>query len=406
MKKTIMTTAAAMMCSLCVAANYSINAQGQKTVNVETDVSYIITSQNLTLYVDGDATGSGTGTNWTDAYTTIQAAWDGLPSIIAHDVEIICRAASAPYREEVALTGRVVLPKTAATWPTYPGERVLIRGEHYAYGDCEANAGGAGEITDTAAFGDIAVGDTVFVLDLTGASGLCQSYEVGTVDDIANAPNRIGTTLSATPTTDWKYTVVRTEISGSDNGIDGGTARDFGFQVSGINNVTVMGLLISFQDSCGVSVQDSRRIGIYGCYFKSCDNNGVYTARKSETTVTHCGSYGAGETNAAHHSYLATGTSMLYARYVFGLADPGDGSCFLAGDGSMAFLLNSYVIDGQAGLQAENNSQIWALYTTIGNGDSAAGARVLDDSIVRFTSGANLEGTPSNLTEDSQYVTN
>ncbi|GAJ11060.1 unnamed protein product, partial [marine sediment metagenome] len=180
-----------------------------------------VSTANKTIRVDKAATGEGDGTSWTDAFTTIQDAVNSLEDIILHAYIITVRKGATPYREQVELNS---LPAVN------PSHLILgsltIEGEYYWYGDCEVNVGGAGEITDTGAFADVLVGDKVFILDRNGANNRAQDCEFCVVDDISNVPNRIGTDGMKTPTTKWKYVVVRTEISGSDDGTNGGTARD------------------------------------------------------------------------------------------------------------------------------------------------------------------------------------
>ena len=207
-----------------------------------------LSSANRTIYVDKAATGSGDGTSWADAFTTIMAAVDSIENIVIHDYVIKVRKGATPYRETVYLNS------DPANHPTHIIVGSLtIEAEYSWQGDCEANVGGAGEIVDTGAFADVAVGDKVVVLDLNGANGRCQNYELCTVDNVSNKPNRIGTDGTKTPTTGWIYWIVRTEISGSDNGTDGGTARDNILNLNGIANVTITGFYLTFSDKASIS---------------------------------------------------------------------------------------------------------------------------------------------------------
>lgn len=168
-----------------------------------------------------------------------------------------------PYRETVYLNSNPAVNPAHAILGS-----LIIRAEHYAYGACEANVGGAGEITDTGAFGNIEVGDRVFVLkhDDGSAAELC------TVDDISNQPNRIGTTGALTPTTNWSYAVVKTEISGSDDGTDGGTARNNVFLLRGIDKVTLYGFYLTWSNDIAVRVRDeSSENWAWGIICENCD---------------------------------------------------------------------------------------------------------------------------------------
>lgn len=213
----------------------------------------------MTVYVDSAAVGTGDGTSWANAFTTIQAAWDSLPTVIAHDVTIKVAEGATPYREEIAVAAKYVVAS------------VTIEGEYYWQGNCAANVGGAGEITNPGAFGLVNVGDKVFILDLNGANGRAQDYEVGLVDSIANAPNRIGTNLAKTPTTNWLYVIVRTEISGSDDGTDPGTARDHCFKLTSVDNIYIYGFYFTFSDLAGIHLVNSRNIYSYYNIFANCD---------------------------------------------------------------------------------------------------------------------------------------
>ncbi len=354
-----------------------------------------------TIYVDGDATGGGTGVSWTDAFTTIQAAVDSLPQIIAHNIDIICRKATNPYRETVDISGHVIIPALDTDiW--HPYERLIIEGEYWGYGDCEANVGGAGEITDTGAFADVQVGDTVIVFDLNGAGGLCQNYQKGVVDDITNIPNRIGTTLTVTPSTNWKYAWMRTEISGSDDGVT--RVRTDNWDIQGVNNVAIKGFLNTFSL---MRITRSKRISCWANYFAHTANGigyGIEFNLHSDGVVYYLGVDGSAVAGTPHQLYC--GYHSWITAFYCGLSGHagGHGIC-LATDTAEILIEYSYFPAGDWALQAENNSQVWAVKCTITNG-VATGARVLDDSIVRFTSGTNNALAVSNLTEGSQYVTN
>ena len=254
------------------------------------------TSGVMTIYVDSAAIGAEDGTSWTNAFTTIQDAWDSLPDIIAHAVTIKVRKGTNPYREQVDVDSRYVIGS------------VTIEGEYHWQGDCEANVGGAGEITDTGAFADVAVGDKVFVLDLNGANGRAQNGQYGTVDSVANVPNRIGTTLTVTPSTGWIYVICRTEISGSDDGTDGGTARDACFSLTSVDNINIYGFYITFSDYYAYEVTNSNNLELKCCIFENCDLDTLIT-QNSACTVWYCylsGLYGA------RVDFLSAGVNYWY----------------------------------------------------------------------------------------------
>lgn len=181
-----------------------------------------------------------------------------------------------PYREQVELNGDPA---------SYPAHVILgtltIAAEYYWYGDCDAQAN-AGEILDaTADFTNVEVGDRVYVTDYNGANGRMQDYEIGTVDDVSQVGSDIvRTTLTKTPTTNWKYYIVKAEISGSDDGLNGGTARDYCFRLNTIDNIKIYGFYLTFSDSEGLYMMDSRSCNFNYNIIDACDmgirTNGGY----------------------------------------------------------------------------------------------------------------------------------
>lgn len=175
---------------------------------------------------------------------------------------------ATPYREIVYLNS---LPATNPT-KTILGS-LSIQAEYFWYAACDANAN-AGEIKDASyTFTGIEVGDTVFVLDLNGANGRVQDVEIGYVDDVSQiGSNIVRTTLTKTPTTNWRYTIVKTEISGSDDSTSGGKARNECFQLNTINNVTITGFYLSWSDVYAIDFLRSISGGfVKGIIFDNCD---------------------------------------------------------------------------------------------------------------------------------------
>uniref|UniRef100_A0A6M3L335 Uncharacterized protein n=1 Tax=viral metagenome TaxID=1070528 RepID=A0A6M3L335_9ZZZZ len=149
-----------------------------------------------------------------------------------------------PYREKVS----VKLPITAA--------QLYIRGEYYWYASCDEHAT-TGEIYDSGAnFDNVEVGDRVLVMDFNGADGRVQDYDIGTVTSISQAGDDIiATNIPIEPTTGWKYLIVKTEISGSDNGTDPGTARDACFEYDKQQRATYLrGFYMTLTDANVINV--------------------------------------------------------------------------------------------------------------------------------------------------------
>lgn len=177
---------------------------------------------------------------------------------------------ATPYRETVYLNS---LPATNPTKLILGS--VTIQAEYYWNGDCDTQ-GNAGEILDATmggtGFANVEVGDRVWVLDLDGADGRANDYELGTVDDISQAgSNIIRTNLTKTPTANWRYGIVKTEISGSDDGLESGTARARMWSGSGIDNITINGFYHTFSDDNFLYALNCRNWVFYYNCAEDCD---------------------------------------------------------------------------------------------------------------------------------------
>jgi len=241
---------------------------------------------------------------------------------------------ATPYRETVYLNS---LP---ATHPTHAMLGSLtIRAEYYWQGDCEAQVN-AGEILDTSAdFTNVEVGDRVYVLDLNGANGRAQDYEYGTVDDVSQVgADIVRTTLAKTPTANWKYVIVKTEISGSDDGLDGGTARANCFISNLMDGFNIHGFYMTFADlytvqittglSCAVNYNilencdrgfffsNCSRVTAYYDYISAIENYSVLLYSQTTALVRWCvvaTGAGAAATSAFYQSYMEIGWCVLDA---------------------------------------------------------------------------------------------
>jgi len=351
-----------------------------------------VSTANKTIYVDKAATGEADGTSWTDAFTTIQAAVDSLEDIILHAYTITVRKGATPYRETVYLNSNPAVNPSHSILGS-----LTIEAEYYWYGDCEANVGGAGEITDTGAFADVAVGDKVYILDLNGANGRAQDYELCTVDDISNAPDRIGTDGAKTPTTNWKYVIVRTEISGSDDGTDGGTARGNCVSHAVISNVYLDGFYMTFSDSYVIMWNACTR-----CYWrysicKDCDR-GVLSEGNSTINATYIGIfdteiYGVRQSHGGKMTITYFATNANYAlEFAYGAV----GEC-------------TYwcLASGANGARCQHNGIIYMNYGTILN-SVTNGLIVLHNSCIytyRVTNSATTPETPAGTVEGACIIT-
>lgn len=168
------------------------------------------TTATQTIYVDKAATGAGTGVDWTNAFTTIQAAFDSLPAIINHAVEIYVRKGSTAYSD------------TSTLQRTVAGGSVTVRGEYYWVNQAKSNAT-ANRLykADADDWTGIESGDAVYLLQYSGTyeASIPTIAYVGTVDSIAGLGSGYVTVTcpvgSVTPTTGWKYVITKTVISGA-----------------------------------------------------------------------------------------------------------------------------------------------------------------------------------------------
>lgn len=238
------------------------------------------TTATQSIYVDNAATGTGTGVSWTDAFTSIQAAVNSLPAIINHAVTILVRKGATPYRETVTVQRAVV------------SGSIEIRGEYYWNNQAASNSTANRLVkNDSDDFTNVSVGDVVCLYKFSGtydASYPDQSY-YGTVTDITNrgsgyvtiAMNNTagGASATVTPTTGWKYVILRTEISGSDDGTT--KTRDHILVNPGISSSVILtGIILSkckkhMNGDCN-DPYISGSLTISSCFVDSCDG-GVFS---------------------------------------------------------------------------------------------------------------------------------
>jgi len=325
-----------------------------------------ISQASRTFYVDKDATGSGSGASWTNAYTSIQTAVDTIlhDVVLRDEYYIYVRSgakktgtADANILNKLHDTGEfpatttwvgrrvfnidgtgpgdnwgvisardsddqlsIVDQVTGAALDLFPNgnenyvieptpyrETLTIHGlnyqelwllaEYYWRGDCDANVN-VGEIVDaTADFSNVQVGDRVYVWDLNGAGGRMQNRVVGTVDDISMVgANIVRTNLAVTPTTNWGYTIVRAEWSGSDDGTDAGTARNNIIYMDNARTLRAEGFYLTFADTYAIQgfayargyfsaiIMENVDGGIYGLDYCQFDTFYCYI----QSTVNQC----------------------------------------------------------------------------------------------------------------------
>lgn len=209
------------------------------------------TTATQSIYVDSAATGDGTGVDWTNAFTTIQAAVNSLPAIINHAVTIYVRKGSTAYAE--ATLQRVVAAGS-----------ITIQGEYY-YNSTVASAGsGAGKFNVHASHsGLVQVGDRVLMIKYSGTVGASKPSDafLDTVASVDGTEVTLTTRTTDEFTTSCQYVIVRTKcgaitVTNTDN-----------ITIQGLNVVTSAYQAITITNSQlmldSVVVDASGRYGIY-----------------------------------------------------------------------------------------------------------------------------------------------
>jgi len=281
-----------------------------------------------------------------------------------------------PYREQVELSS-----DPATYLPHLILGSLTIEAEHYWQGDCDAQAN-AGEILDALAdFSNVELGDRVWVLDLNGADDRAIDYEVGTVDDISQiASHIVRTTLTKTPTTNWKYVIVKTESSGSDNGTTPGIAREYCFYLKTIDNVNINGFYATLTSSFILRGENSRAITFY-CSISDRNSRGI-NADYSTISVEYVarersGGYSGDAAKSGalrmlwcaidHDGSYATNVEHGYLLFQYGIIV--DGSAAVRVDQvGFAYIHSSTITNGcDTGLMVGHNSSIMT-YASTNNG--------------------------------------
>jgi Tfp pilus assembly protein PilX len=207
---------------------------------VKDNFAKIQTTAAQSIYVDKAATGTGDGTSWTNAFATIQAAINSLPTVLEHAVTIYIRKGSTAYSETPTI--RQITGKGSLT----------IRGEYYWNGQCAAaGTAAANKFRLTATDGaNIANGDHVLITSGYGGAGTYNYYVFTTVSSVSSIGSNVyEVTLTDSldsgniGTTEY-YTVVKTDITG-------------GITVTGSSGINLYGLYISgpivFTDHTNIS---------------------------------------------------------------------------------------------------------------------------------------------------------
>jgi hypothetical protein len=310
------------------------------------------TAATTSIYVDKAATGTGNGTSWTNAFTTIQAAINSLPTVLENDVTIYIRKGTTAYSE--TLTIQQITGKGSLN----------IRGEYYWNGQCATASDGASTTkfnTDAHADGaNIAVGDRVLVTSGYGGAGEHNYYVLSTVKAVTDEGSNIyrielnDALDSGNLGTGCYYTIVKTELASAITVTNTALIRLYGIYdsvatpltlnrssvsemscliligssfcvtsiLSLINNIrnsyiatsstNRSALAISNGSGCSIGVSASiAQSAAYTCVLYSATTNNSYAAIQISTGAT-CSCYGA-----ILKGVSTTGTGILALRLGF-----------------------------------------------------------------------------------------
>lgn len=293
------------------------------------------TTAVMSVYVDKAATGAADGTSWTDAFTTIQAAINSLPTVLEHAVTIYVRKGASAYAENI--TVQQIVGKGSLT----------IRGEYYWYGQCAAAATpSTTKFNVTATDGtQIAAGDSVLVRD--GSTDYVYSTVKATVDkgsDVWEIELNDALPTGNIASGDY-YSVAKTEIAAS-SGIT--------MTLKATSPLNIYGLIISNSSGQSTDIRSCNGVVVIACFMSgtgtTAPNGYGLQVLGSDTDTIVLSSYIS--TNAASRAVNISSVGYV----IFGDGTASGGSVISAGTGgtgisagfSYAFTYNQ-IIDAPGG---------------------------------------------------------
>lgn len=285
------------------------------------------TTATQSIYVDKAATGGGTGVDWTNAFTTIQAAIYSLPAIINHAITIYVRNGSTAY-DEALMLARVV-----------GSGSITIRGEYYWYGSAQGTKTGKFDL-GASDFGyanraQIAAGDKVLLIQWSGTvdgSTPSASY-IDTVASISGTEVTLTTNSSLSITSSFSYVIVKTVITPTSGS---------GLTITDTCGIVINGLYFTGSGSRGIYAANSRNIAINNCIIDGF-GIGIYSVRYSEVTAIKCGVSGTlygGQ--VVYKAYLRTDNCRVY----------GDTKDFYGQHASLGYIYRSHLPVATTGIEA------------------------------------------------------
>ncbi len=253
------------------------------------------TTAAMSVYVDSAATGIGDGTSWTDAFTTIQAAINSLPSVLEHAVTIYIRKGATAYAETLIinqLTGK---------------GSVRLRGEYYWTGNCAAATTPGTTKFKTAAHSNganIAVDDRVLITSSYGGAGAYNYYVFSTVKSVVDKGSNIYE-VELNTAADWGnigatdyYTIVKTEITGNTT-------------ITSTENISLVGLNITGY----ITVTNSIISALSFLFISSTATAAALTLTSKSAIATMQNCYVNSDV-ATRGAVSITGNSYLNANYI------------------------------------------------------------------------------------------
>ena len=322
------------------------------TVDLDTLGAASSTTATQAIYVDKAATGDGTGVDWTNAFTTIQAAVNSLPAIINNAVNIYVRKGSTPYAESVSVQ-RVI-----------GAGSITIQGEYYWHGVNTSSKTGKFDV-GSSDFGyadraQIAAGDQVWMTKWSGTVNASTPSEsiIDTVASVSGTEVTLTTNTEKALNTTWTYRIVNTAILGA---------------ILANCNTTINGISC---DGTGGSpgaaiahVVSGTTVSVAYCYITGSQARGINTG--ANTMISDCAIKLTGGVGECIH---AEGAVFKYGRCVF---------------------------SGITGIRASGSFAIWNTYNHIMPG-TGTGIYIDGNSFVRSYAGRNDATTPTNPASSSE----
>jgi hypothetical protein len=354
------------------------------------------TAAAKSIYVDAAATGAGDGTSWTNAFTTIQAAINSLPTALEHTVTIYIRKGATAYAETLTiqqLTGK---------------GSVMLRGEYYWNGRCAAATTPGTTKFKTAAHTDganIAVGDRILVTSALGGAGEYDYFVVSTVKSVVDKGSNVYE-IELNAAADWGnisntdyYTIIKTELASV-------------ISITNVGGISLLGLYDSI--TTPITLTRSTLTELAYCILIG-SNFTVYSTLSIITNIRNCYVYTSNanrSTLAAFQSSIMINSSQNAAgATVFSSAATSTSYAAIQAATGASIYCYGAILKGVAttgtGLLSKTGGFIETVYTCIVH-DTGTGLRATYNGTISVGAGNNNNATtpktPASAT-DAAYIT-